>query len=171
MEHDEEGPLDEEGPSKSARKRAAHDAQRLGLRLAELPDAELEALALPERLLEALRDARRIRSRAAAVRQRQFIGKLMRDLDPEEIEAALEERDRRRALETARQRRIEEWRVRLLREGAPGLQALLEEYPGGDRVLLARLAAAAGDERSAESTRIAAARELFRALRELLGRG
>jgi ribosome-associated protein len=76
-------------PSKSARKRAAHAAQELGEQLTRLADAELEMLGLPEALTAAIREARRISSRAAAARQRQYIGRLMRALDPEPIRAAL----------------------------------------------------------------------------------
>jgi ribosome-associated protein len=81
-------------PSKSARKRTAHAAQNLGETLLALADEELAALPLPESLLEALRDARRIRSRAARARQRQYIGKLMRTVDPQAVRAALAERER-----------------------------------------------------------------------------
>ncbi|TLY63115.1 MAG: 5-(carboxyamino)imidazole ribonucleotide mutase [Gammaproteobacteria bacterium] len=84
-----------EPPSKSARKRAAHAAQDLGEALTALRDAELEALELPEALLDAIRAARRITSRAAAVRQRQYIGRLMREVDLESIRAALATRDAR----------------------------------------------------------------------------
>jgi 5-(carboxyamino)imidazole ribonucleotide mutase len=76
-------------PSKSARKRAALAAQKLGEELVLLKDAELRALDLPEALTEAIHAARRIRSRAAGARQRQYIGKLMREIDPAPIEAAL----------------------------------------------------------------------------------
>jgi 5-(carboxyamino)imidazole ribonucleotide mutase len=79
----------ENGPSKSALKRAALAAQRLGEELILLKDADLDALALPERLSDAIRQARRIRSRAAGARQRQYIGKLMREIDLEPIQAAL----------------------------------------------------------------------------------
>jgi 5-(carboxyamino)imidazole ribonucleotide mutase len=82
-------PPDERPPSKSARKRAAHAAQKLGEELVLLKDADLLALDLPEALTEAIRSARSIRSRAALARQRQYIGKLMREIDPEPIEAAL----------------------------------------------------------------------------------
>ena len=80
-----------ERPSKSARKRSAHAAQDLGEALLRLPAAELSALELPEVLREALRLAQRITSRAALARQRQYIGRLMRALDPEPIERALEQ--------------------------------------------------------------------------------
>ena len=76
-------------PSKSARKRAAHAAQAMGERLITLREAELERLALPEPLLTAVRDARRIRARGGLARQKQYIGKLMRDIDLAPLEAAL----------------------------------------------------------------------------------
>ena len=43
---------------------------------------QLEALDLPPRLTEAVRAARAITSRAALARQRQYIGRLMREFDP-----------------------------------------------------------------------------------------
>jgi len=79
----------EDRPSKSALKRAALAAQQLGEELILLKDADLDALELPERLSDAVRQARRIRSRAAGARQRQYIGKLMREMDLEPIRAAL----------------------------------------------------------------------------------
>jgi len=82
----------DERPSRSARKRAAEALQKLGVKLIALRDAELDALTLPEELLAAIHEARRLNSRAALARQRQYIGKLMRDVDPEPIERALAHR-------------------------------------------------------------------------------
>lgn len=77
-------------PSKSARKRAAHAAQELGEELIALKPQELESLKLPEELHEAVREAQRIRNtRGGIARQRQYIGKLMREIDIAPIEAAL----------------------------------------------------------------------------------
>ncbi len=84
---------DEDGlerPSRSARKREAEALQKLGVRLMELRDAELAALSLPEPLLTAISELRRLKSRPAQARQRQYIGKLMRGIDPLPIERALE---------------------------------------------------------------------------------
>src|SRR5262245_39569804 len=106
----------QEQESKSARKRAAQAAQDLGEELIGLREAELEALDLPERLTDAIREARRITSRAAGARQRQYIGKLMRDIDPEPIRAALAARDEQNALEAQRFKRLESWRTRLLED-------------------------------------------------------
>jgi ribosome-associated protein len=76
-------------PSRSARKRAALAAQKLGVTLLALKPAELDALALPEELRAALEEARRLTSRAALARQRQYIGRLMRAVDPAPLERAL----------------------------------------------------------------------------------
>jgi len=167
----EEEPIDaddeHERPSKGARKRAAHAAQDLGEELIALKDAELDALDLPEHVADAIREARRLKSRAALVRQRQYIGKLMRRLDLEPIRAALAFHDERHSREAQRFRRVESWRDRLLREGAPAVEELARWQPGLDiadwqaRVARAQQAQAQGDP--------APARELFRALRELLG--
>jgi ribosome-associated protein len=81
----------DENISRSERKRRAEALQKLGVRLTTLRPARLEKLQLPPELLEALMEARRLRSRAALARQRQFIGRLMRGLDPEVLERAQSE--------------------------------------------------------------------------------
>jgi ribosome-associated protein len=152
--------------SKSARKRAAHAAQDLGEMLLALSDAELTALELPEELLAALRAARGITSRAAGARQRQYIGKLMRTLDPEPIRAALRARGAVSAAQVARFRRVEQWRERLIAGGTAALAELAREHPGIDGSEWARRVSAAQAERARGVAR-GASRELFRALRAL----
>jgi ribosome-associated protein len=153
-------------PSKSERKRAAHAAQDLGEELIALKDADLEALNLPERLLDAIRDARRIPSRGGGARQRQYIGKLMRDIDLEPIRAALAARSEQSARESERFKRLEDWRERLITEGAPALVDLERWRPGLNVADWQRRIAAAQTER-ARATPGPAARDLFRALRKL----
>jgi ribosome-associated protein len=75
--------------SRSERKRRAEALQKLGVRLTALRQAQLQRLQLPQDLLDAVLEAQRLHSRAAIARQRQFIGRLMRGLDPEPIERAL----------------------------------------------------------------------------------
>ena len=74
--------------SRSERKRRAEALQKLGVRLTGLKAAQLQSLQLPPQLLDALTEAQRLRSRAALARQRQFIGRLMRDLEPEILQRA-----------------------------------------------------------------------------------
>ncbi|MGH8289642.1 MAG: ribosome biogenesis factor YjgA [Steroidobacteraceae bacterium] len=159
-------------PSKSERKRAAHAAQDLGEALIRLREGELDALGLPERLREAVREARHIKSRAGGARQRQYIGKLMREIDLEPIRATLAARSERDAIETQLFKRAESWRERLIAEGDPALEELARLRPGLDLASLRRRIGAARHERGAglkAGTVGPAARELFRALRALLG--
>ena len=156
-----------ERPSKSARKRAAHAAQDLGEQLVQLREAQLAALELPEALKEAVRAARSIKSRAAGARQRQYIGKLMRDVDPQPIRAALAARSAEDARATERFKRVESWRERLLAEGAPALAELTRWRPDIDQAEWARRVSAAQSERARSGAGGAASRELFRALRTL----
>jgi ribosome-associated protein len=153
-------------PSKSERKRAAHAAQDLGEALIRLKDSDLEALDLPERLLDAIRDARRIPSRGGGARQRQYIGKLMREIDLEPIRAALAARGEQSAREAERFKRLEAWRERLITEGVAALEELERWRPGLDRKeWLTRIGTAQEERKRATSG--TASRELFRALREL----
>jgi ribosome-associated protein len=76
-----------EAPSRSAKKRASRDLQLLGEALIAAPAAVLTGLPLPDQLREAIADARSFSSFGAQRRQAQFIGKLMRRLDDETLDA------------------------------------------------------------------------------------
>jgi len=76
-------------PSKSARKREYLALQKLGEELLTLRKADLLAIELDEDLREAVLEARQIKSRGALRRQKQYIGKLMRRIDPEPLRTAL----------------------------------------------------------------------------------
>ena len=69
-------------PSKSQRKRDAHALQALGVQLVALSAAQLARLDLPEALHEAVVAAQRMRAHGARSRQMQYIGKVMRQLEP-----------------------------------------------------------------------------------------
>jgi ribosome-associated protein len=82
--------VDDTKPSKSARKREHLARQKLGEELITLREGDLRSLALDEDLFEAVMEARGIKSHGALRRQKQYIGKIMRHMDPEPIRAALE---------------------------------------------------------------------------------
>jgi ribosome-associated protein len=155
------------GPSKSMRKREAAAAQDLGTRLIALKESDLEALDLPETLHDAIMLAKRITSRGGLARQRQYIGKLMRDLDPAPIEAALSVESRATAQDAEKHKRVEAWRARLLTEGSKALDDLLDWRPGADRKALQVLITKATNERVDPGSREGASRELFRSIRAL----
>jgi ribosome-associated protein len=156
-----------EPPSKSELKRRSRDLQDLGDALVELPAAELDALDLPDDLRDAIDVARRITSHGARLRQRLFIGKLLRRVDTTEVIAAL---DRRGAADRARIRdehEIEAWRDRLL-SGEPGSwEAFATAHPRADVAELRALANQARAEQGSGRPP-AAARKLFRRLRAVL---
>ena len=76
-------------PSKSAKKREYLALQKLGEELITLRESELAELPLDEDLLLAIQDAQQIKARGAMRRQKQFIGKLMRQVDPEPLMIAM----------------------------------------------------------------------------------
>lgn len=81
--------MDDLKPSKSARKREYLALQKLGEELITLKESELASLPLDENLLEAVLEARQMKAHGALRRQKQYIGKLMRHVDPEPIRAEM----------------------------------------------------------------------------------
>ncbi len=74
-------------PSRSARKRASDELQALGEQVAALPAGTIASLPLPERFADAFAEAKRLKSFGARRRQAQYLGKLMRRLDPDALVA------------------------------------------------------------------------------------
>ena len=77
--------MDDLKPSKSARKREYLALQKLGEELISLKESDLASLPLDENLLESVLEARQIKAHGAMRRQKQYIGKLMRHIDPEPL--------------------------------------------------------------------------------------
>jgi ribosome-associated protein len=152
-------------PSKTRRKAAMHALQDLGEAMVLLTPARLAALALPERLADAILQARHITRWEARRRQMQFIGRLMRDVDPLPIRATLEQWAGAPDAEKARLAHVERWRTRLLSEG-DALDRLCAENARADRPRLAALVARIHNER-AHGEPPHAYRELFRTLNAL----
>ena len=154
--------------SKSARKREHLRRQALGENLIALPLADLEAMDLDESLFRAIVDAKSIASREASRRQRQLIGKLMRDADAERIAAKVDALRRGDRLATAVFHSAEEWRERICMEGAPAL-AELTRLTGGDNPAFAGLLHEY-ETAGAEPVRRAVRRRLFREVHRELQR-
>ena len=153
-------------PTKTELKRQAHAVQDLADRLVGAPPELVDGLGLPDKLADAVELARRIAGGGALVRQRQFVAKLLRGLDPEPIRAALDARDDAARLEAARFRRAERWRDRLVRDGDAAVAEFVAEFPAGRDSLPGLVAAAVAERRSGKAA--GAGRELFRRIRDLL---
>jgi ribosome-associated protein len=123
-----------EGPSRTERKRASEELQDIGERLVGLRADLLAGLPLPERLRDAIEDAKRTTSFGAKRRQAQYIGKLMRRLDAaalDAVRAALLVSEGRSVKDAAALHRAERWRESLIADDAE-LQRWLAEYPATD---------------------------------------
>ncbi len=121
-----------------------HALQDLGEALIALDPKRLAELAteaaLPERLVDAIHEARSITAWGGRKRQRQFVGKLMRDVDPEPIRRRLDLWAHGHAIDSARQHALEQWRDRLIAEpaaldllAAAEAAARSSAFPGADR--------------------------------------
>jgi len=139
--------------------------QDMGAELVELGRERLAKIDLPEDLRDAVRDFQRFTAHEARRRQLQYIGRLMRDLDPEPIRAALDEAKGKSAAATARQHALERLRTRLMEDEA-ALTDIAREHPHADLQRLRQLRRnALKEQEQAKPPR--AYRELFRVLRAL----
>jgi ribosome-associated protein len=157
--------VDQEIVSKTRKKREMHELQALGAALVRLSDSQLEIIEIPEKLREALLEAKRIKSHEAKRRQMQYIGRLMRDVDPAPLRSRLAEVEGNSAQAAARHRRLEAWRERLLGDD-DALTAFAAEHPGADLQALRTLIRNARKE-AALGRPPRAYRELFRVLKEI----
>jgi ribosome-associated protein len=155
-------------PSKSQLKRDMIALQKLGVQLVELGPDQLKRIDLPEDLRAAVVEARRITAHEGRRRQLQYIGKLMRTVDPEPIRASIEDLDgvSRRTVELMH--RCERWRDRLIDDDA-ALTEWLAAYPQSDIDVqpLRALIRAARRERT-NNAPPKHARELYRWLNDVL---
>ena len=154
--------------SKTQTKKRMLALQALGESLIDLPKKMYAQVPLPDELRRAVDAARDMTKRGALHRQRQFIGRLMRDVDPDPIRAALD-RLQNKDRQAARQfHRVEALRNRLVEERNDELVTqICADFPHADAQSLRQKVRAA--RREADSGRPAGAgRALFRYLDGLL---
>ena len=152
--------------SKTQRKRESLALQDLGRQLTQLAPEQLGELELPERLLEAVLEARRISKFGALKRQLQYIGRLMRDVDGGAIGIRLRSFGGEARAGIAYLHRLERWRARLL-EDDTALGELAQSYPGCDTQKLRHLVRDARSE-TGEGRPPHSFRALFQELRSIV---
>lgn len=146
---DEETDESENSISKSQRKRDSHALQDVGEELVRFAPETLKKMDLPEDLLVALLDAKRIPPSkfGGRKRQMQYIGRLMRDIDAAPIIARLEALKAPSKHDTALHHLAERWRERMLQD-ASAVAAFTNEFVEADREFLARTADAAKSDQA-----------------------
>ncbi len=172
----EEIALEEVGPpSKTQLKAEADEKQALGEALLTLRADLMARLDLPDKLRDAIADAKKITNFEGRRRQMQFIGKLMRPLDPEPIREAINEQLNGSADLTLALHLAEQWRDKLIADDA-ALGTWLEEHPGTDsqqlRALIRQARKDAKPEKPGEAARHGKSyREIFQLVRQTLAKG
>ncbi len=152
-------------PSKSQMKRDMHRYQALGESLIDQKADVLDTLNISEQLRNAIDEAKRLKSREALRRQKQFIGKLMKSESMDEIEEALGAIELERKSQDRTFKRLEAIRTSLLQGSNDAINAVIAEYPEIDRPKLRQLTKRARHEVS-DNLPPSAQRQLFRFLRD-----
>lgn len=134
--------------SKSEIKRDAEHLKKLGASLMELNPANLAKIPLDDSLREAIELAQRLKMEARR-RQIQYVGKLLRNVEPAPIQEALDKVENRHNQQLALLQKLELTRDQLLEQGDSALEALLTDYPALDRQHLRNLIRAAQKEKQA----------------------
>ncbi|HQR51195.1 MAG TPA: ribosome biogenesis factor YjgA [Methylophilaceae bacterium] len=153
--------------SKTKRKAAMLALQELGEELIALSSARLAQLDLPEVLMDAVKETQRTTAHGALARQKQYIGRLMREIDTTAIADQLQRWKGTHQEENAHFHQLEKLRTRLLEDDS-ALADYLHRHPQTDsqqlRTLIrnARREAAAGKPPKSS-------RELFKLLRATAG--
>lgn len=173
-----------DAPSKTELKAQSAELQALGEALLELRRDLFEPLDLPPKLIDALSELKRITNFEGKRRQAQLVGKLMRQLEDEQIDAvraALEVQRKGSAADTLRLHAAENWRDRLIAEDA-AVNAWVTQYPETEvQQLRALVRQARKDVPAPTDARVAGAtgqaprqgrayRELFQLVRDALTR-
>lgn len=165
--------------SKTELKRESAELQKLGESLLTLRADLMEGLQLPDKLLDALDEVRRITNFEGRRRQMQFIGKLMRGLDEDTLAAAREALDTQRqgsAKESMALHEAENWRDQLI-EDDQALQRWLDAHPDTDSQQLRALIRQARKDRQPSADEVSrglvprhgrAYREIFQLVKEQL---
>jgi ribosome-associated protein len=153
-------------PSKSQRKREMTALQALGESLLQLSEAALARVEMPDDLRAAVAEAARIKSHEARRRQLQYIGRLVRQLDAEQLRAAIENATGESKQAVALMHRCERLRDRLLDDDA-ALAEVLDALPRADVQSLRAMIRAARREHG-EGRPPKHARQLYRWLHEHL---
>lgn len=153
--------------SKSQVKRDMHALQALGESLLNFNEKQLAEIPLSETMIDAMNIARKMPLKEARRRQIQYIGRLMREGNHEEIQAAVDKLQNRNDQHVHRQHQIERYRDLLIEGDKQIFQTLVTNCPGIDIQHLRQLIRSAQKEKE-ENKPAASARKLFGFIRQEL---
>lgn len=155
----------EEPTSKTQLKAEADSQQALGVRLTELPKDKLLKLDLPDAVVTAVLDSKKITANGATRRHKQYLGRLMREIDNAPILEQLARWDGKHTAENAYFHGLERWRDRMIAD-SNALAEFIALYPLTDVQQLRALVRNAQKELAADKPP-KSSREIFKLLREV----
>ena len=158
--------MDNNRKSRTQKKNEARALQKLGEQLVALSSQHLDNINISDDLHHAVIVARKTKSHGARRRQLQYIGTLMRDIDPEPIQNALENirlGDHQKILAF---KKIEKWRDELKEGNRVLIEEILNSCPEAERQRLTQLARNARHEYEAGKG-LKSSKILFRYLHQI----
>ena len=155
-----------EDKSKSEKKREMTALQELGKRLTELTPEQLEAIEMPPELQEALLLAKTLKSHGARRRQMQYVGVLMRRIDPGPIRQIINDIDKGQKQKARAFQQLELMRDRLVEGDDTAFEEVLSRFPDADIQKLRQFVRNAQKGKK-ENKPTNQSRALFKYLREL----
>ncbi len=162
--------LDADLPTSKTKLKAEADAQQaLGVKLSALSKDKLNKLNLPEELLIAVLDTKKITANGAIRRHRQYLGRLMREVDTAPIIEQLSRWEGKNTAENAYFHGLERWRDRLISD-PNALSEFMALHPNTDSQQLRALIRNAQKEHLANKPP-KSSREIFKLLREITSSG
>jgi len=158
----------EEPISKTQLKAEADEQQALGVRLTELPKDKLLKLDLPDAVLTAVLESKKITANGAMRRHKQYLGRLMRETDNMPILEQLARWDGKHTAENAYFHGLERWRDRMIAD-ANVLNEFLAQNPQTDPLAIQQLRTLVRNAQKelAASKPSKSSREIFKVLREI----
>lgn len=160
--------MDEEDKSKSQIKREAKALQDLAVKLTQLAPNQLQAMPLPENILDAIEQSKKINSPIAKKRHIQLMGGLLLQLDDfASIQQAYHHATQTNSPNTAKHKLIENWRTRLLSDDQQALTEFMQQYHCHDSQSLRQLIRQARAERDQQKCP-GAGKALFHLIKEII---
>lgn len=151
--------------SRTKKKEQVEALQELGIELTKYSKDKLAKLDLPTELLEAIKQAQKLTANGAVRRQYQYIGKLMRNVDADEIRIKLDYANGDSVKATQILHIAERWRDQLLEDDA-ALDNFIAAYSGFDIADLRSLVRSVRRERELQKNRNFT--KLFRLIRTIV---
>lgn len=152
--------------SRTRKKKDALALQELGEKLVSLSIEQIERINLPQEIFDEVKFTKSIKKHGAKRRQLQYIGALMRKIDIEPIQKAIENIEFGEQQKASEFKKVEKWRDELINGNNSLIEEILSVHPIAERQRLSQLVRNARKE-TENNKPPKSSRALFRYLKDL----